>query len=1236
MYIKSCFYSFGAMAVILLASCNDTFNTGTPPPSIAHATVVVQQLTFSKPTKIAWADVKAEPARPTVTKLAWDKLPEQVEDTTSYKSFKYPVQEAKFDYSGLPGKTLDIDKLSSQPLKFKTYLLPQPKLIKGVRPEMRGGNLFLLRVGSDQTGTAVAITRLLRDRDGFLWISCNQGLYRFDGEDLWLIYSYQEEQEDYGMIQDGEGNFWLPDPRGPLMILEPKAGILKKALPNTGANGLQHLMYDDRQRVWATTQSDEVRIIDIKSQTVKILDNKHGLSTASRTAGIAKDRSGKIWISTGGGGIDIVDVTNKEIKYLDQANGLQSNRVNNIAFDHKGRLWVGLFGGWVQVIDNEKKCIQTIGEAQSADRSGFVTSLSEDNKGHIWIGTTKSGAVAIDIEKHLVMHLNKAAGIASNFIADIMHDNGGRILLATDSGLNMVVSETALLEYSGHNPVTNLMEDQHGLIWQGTLHGIDILDRRKHTTRHLGVKEGLASDTVYFIEEKNNAIFISTAASMEIVDTVKKTITHFESNYSNILFDKAGRIYFLDHDESGINIYDPKDQTIKHFGRAVLQFNAFIYFLSLDAQDRIWISGGRGDVAVIDPDAGTIRYVSNIQHEKKDTWVHFLIDNRGNLWMGTANGIYIADTKDQKLVYFSTAQGLITNKVTSMVLHGSSVYAGTDLGITIITPPVGNITESDKWQAVSYSHIKQSSNSYNADLVTRDGAYWSGDFGTSALALNRSDSSKSIPFVKGISVFDHPLYFFDEKRFNPSSADTLWQAGGEASLPADATPVNTSYAFRSGFRWDTVAGLGNMPANLEIPYNQNFLHFQYSNLYLAPHDTTRYRYILNGFDKDWSGPTSDTTTVNYMNLPPGNYSFEVISTNANNTWSAPASFSFTINPPWWKTWWAYFIYAAIIVGAIRGFVHYRSLQLIKEKRELEDKVHLATEEIVQQNEEIAAQRDSLESQRNDLEKALAELKATQTQLIQSEKMASLGELTAGIAHEIQNPLNFVINFSEISAELIGELKEEIAKGEIEEATAIATDVEQNLEKIRHHGKRADSIVKGMLEHSRTSTGRKGPTDINKLADEYFRLAYHGLKAKDKGINAELITNFDEKLPLVNVIPQDMGRVLLNLFNNAFYAVNQKKKTAGTDYKPEVTVTTLSERNNIIIKVKDNGIGISDSIKEKIMQPFFTTKPTGEGTGLGLSLSYDIVVKGHGGSIKVETKEGEYTEFIVRFPIGILT
>jgi two-component system NtrC family sensor kinase len=262
-----------------------------------------------------------------------------------------------------------------------------------------------------------------------------------------------------------------------------------------------------------------------------------------------------------------------------------------------------------------------------------------------------------------------------------------------------------------------------------------------------------------------------------------------------------------------------------------------------------------------------------------------------------------------------------------------------------------------------------------------------------------------------------------------------------------------------------------------------------------------------------------------------------------------------------------------------------------------------------------------------------ELRATQAQLIQSEKMASLGELTAGIAHEIQNPLNFVNNFSEVSKELLGELKEELDKGDIEEAKIISDDVILNLEKISHHGKRADAIVKGMLEHSRASTGQKEPTDINTLADEYLRLAYHGLRAKDNNFNAEIITNFDGNLPKVNVIPQDIGRVLLNLFNNAFYAVNQKQKKVGEEYKPEVAVTTTIENGQVIIKIKDNGTGIPDAIKDKIMQPFFTTKPTGEGTGLGLSLTYDIVVKGHGGSIQVDSKEGEWSEFVISLPLN---
>jgi signal transduction histidine kinase len=284
------------------------------------------------------------------------------------------------------------------------------------------------------------------------------------------------------------------------------------------------------------------------------------------------------------------------------------------------------------------------------------------------------------------------------------------------------------------------------------------------------------------------------------------------------------------------------------------------------------------------------------------------------------------------------------------------------------------------------------------------------------------------------------------------------------------------------------------------------------------------------------------------------------------------------------------------------------------------------------NRVLRERNEQIETQHKALEKTLADLKNTQNQLIQSEKMASLGELTAGIAHEIQNPLNFVNNFSEVNAELIDELELEIDKGNYIGVKTIAKDIRENEQKINMHGKRADFVVKGMLQHSRPNTGEKRITNINVLADEFLKLSYHGLRAKDKNFNAHLVTNFDPDLPKIHVAPQDLGRVMVNFFSNAFFAVAEKKKLLGEGFEPEVIVTTKNLGDKIAFTVRDNGNGVSPKILDKIFQPFFTTKPTGQGTGLGLSLSYDIV-KAHGGEIQLETEEGKFTEFIVILPLN---
>jgi len=288
---------------------------------------------------------------------------------------------------------------------------------------------------------------------------------------------------------------------------------------------------------------------------------------------------------------------------------------------------------------------------------------------------------------------------------------------------------------------------------------------------------------------------------------------------------------------------------------------------------------------------------------------------------------------------------------------------------------------------------------------------------------------------------------------------------------------------------------------------------------------------------------------------------------------------------------------------------------------------------------LQEQKKETDQQKIKAESSLEELKKAQTHLVQREKMASLGELTAGIAHEIQNPLNFVNNFSEVNAQLLQEMKQEINKGNYDEAKTMADDVIENEQKINHHGKRAEAIVKGMLLHSRTSSGQKELTDINALAEEYLHLAYHGLRAKDKSFNAKFETDFDVNIGRINVVPQEIGRVILNLINNAFYAVTEKKKQSPDGYDPTVTVSTTKINDKVEIKVKDNGNGIPQKVFDKIFQPFFTTKPAGQGTGLGLSLSYDIV-KAHGGELKVETppagragKENEHTIFIVSLPVS---
>ncbi|MFZ1611040.1 MAG: ATP-binding protein, partial [Chitinophagales bacterium] len=589
-----------------------------------------------------------------------------------------------------------------------------------------------------------------------------------------------------------------------------------------------------------------------------------------------------------------------------------------------------------------------------------------------------------------------------------------------------------------------------------------------------------------------------------------------------------------------------------------------------------------------------------------------LFDDEGILWIGTNNGgLNRFDIKtNQFKSYLDNDQGFYC--VISLLEDSKKrLWVGTYLsGLFLFDKNTGTFTKYSEQDGLLHNTVQ---------YLKEDNAgnIWCG---------SERGFSRLNPEDKSIVVFDNLSKHLAGARQNLIYVDSIGtfyinlSKGIMSFNPADikANMVPPSVVIESvryqpdgaDFGKDTIV-YTEVNQKIVLRYNENRINFQYVALHFVDAENNQYAYQLVGYDKDWiqAGTQRNAT---YTNLSPGTYTFKVKAANSDGVWNnTGTSITIKILPPWWKTWWAYVLYILIISASIRGYIHYRSKALRKKNLVLEEKVTHRTKQ---------------------LQESIENLKTTQSQLVQSEKMASLGELTAGIAHEIQNPLNFVNNFSEVNTELIDELKTELAIGNKQLAIELADDIKANEQKINHHGKRADAIVKGMLQHSRSSTGRKELSDINALCDEYLRLSYHGLRAKDKTFNATMKTDFDNSIGEINIISQDIGRVILNLLTNAFYAVSEKKKQLGDGYEPTVSINTREVNKHIEIHVSDNGNGIPQKVLDKIFQPFFTTKPTGQGTGLGLSLSYDIITKGHGGELKVETKEGEGSVFIILLPV----
>jgi len=1173
---------------------------------------VSQSLLLSAPRKINPVTLKTGGIHPTIKKLDIDALP-HVPYASGFKPFASAPKEVHFDFNALPSSPFKLDKIPSKSLQFKTSLMSPPVMIKVAPPSLKSGTpLSVYDIGLQQGLRDNIVLSLLKDKNGLMWIGTSAGLYRYDGE---YMQSYPVRGAN-GLIEDNDGRIWVTQGRG-IGMIDIKSGqvSLSNAIRFPRPD-LPRMTVDAKGNIWISqTGSKGADVIDPHTQTFKHLDTSTGLS-GSNTLGTFEDNQKNIWL-TSDYGADIINPKKGTISHLQKINGLETDTLSAITGDKKGTVWIA-FNGGLTAVNIEKGSIINYGNLQGLDNDDTHRILLDD-KGMVWVAAT-SGLTLLDPAKGIAKSLSVNEGIPPDFIFDLVQDDQQRIWIANpNTGLNVIDQYAKVVYPVGKKVITTLFEDAASNIWVGTTNeGIFILNEDKKTATALNKQNGFSDNFVEAFAEENGKLWVSSFGGLDIIDEAHKTMEHTgrkeglltDSIYA-VIRDTHNNIW-LTGPSAGVEIIDSARNTIKRLDKANGLSDNTILDVKEDNDGRIWLAHQFTGVDVVDPKTWTIRNLNNAAGLKDTCFRNLMVDKYGRMWIGTNKGIYVADMKSGTLTSISTIEGLSDNTISSMVEYNNDVIVATYNSGNIITPALpGN--RNGKWtvsRLAKSEGLGDANASWDVNIVTKKGQYLWGDLGITVINGIRKQQDSSATYITGLSIMSQPINFANRISFNEK--DTLWTA--DSFYVKGQRPPNTGYEEEGKLQWDSVSGPYNIPVNLQIPYNQNYIQFQFAQVNLGRQDSVLYSYILEGIDKKWSPVSDKTFTDNYLNLSSGAYTFKVRSRGLDGKWSAPALFQFTILPPWYKTWWAYLIFALIILGLLRAYIVFRSRRLKNENRVLEEKVTLRTKE---------------------LQKSLEDLKATQTQLIQSEKMASLGELTAGIAHEIQNPLNFVNNFSEVNKEMLEELKAERLKPESERdekiQDEIIDDVIENSGKINHHGKRADAIVKSMLQHSRNSSRQKELTDVNALADEYLRLSYHGLRAKDKSFNATMKTDFDESMSKINIIPQDIGRVILNLFNNAFYAVTEKKKLNIPGYEPTVFVSTNKIDGHISIHVKDNGKGIPQSIVDKIFQPFFTTKPTGEGTGLGLSLSYDII-RAHGGELKVQSKENEGSEFVVQLPI----
>ena len=1081
------------------------------------------------------------------------------------------------------------------------------------------------------------INSIVQDKYGFIWLSdqSNRCIIRYDGNRMTRYQNDPRNPNSLGgfypecLFPDSSGNIWIGFYGMGLDKFDPVTRQFTHYRHNKNDPGslsndtVNALLVDHLGNTWVGTFGG-LDLLNEKTGTFTHYrykaDDPSSLSSNIVRA-IYEDRAGEIWVGTGfafnplsnEGGLNRFNrSTGKFTRYLhDPANphSLINNKVRAIFEDSYGNFWVGTAGDGLHTMDRKTGLFTRHGYNPSRQDQlsrtptmgdyDHITFITEDTDRTIWIGTLMNGIIRYDPISKKINHYgsrddhSRIFKDSSSWWAHASPDGNIWLSDQDDNLFRIDINNTVIPHFGGEarDRTLSVFEENDSIRWYGTLGGLIRENTKNKTKRRIKNEPGNPNSlddsiAISVIKSRRGDFWIGTSKGLNQFDPKTNHFTRYFDKNNNYP-DNAVVCVWEDPDS---NIWAARWSNDTHGGglQKLNPATGKITTYKNDPADASSISSNL--VSVILEDQGSDLWLGtfangglNRMNRHTGRFTQYLQglsinslyrDAAGVIWIGTLGGLFRYDRKLDSVINISEENAGI-NIVQIASITGDkedNLWIATYTGIYMLNKKRDQVTRfgKDNGLGEAYNTFNQ-----NAAKTMRDGQLIFGNgngyFAFYPEKLTRAVSKAHLYFTG---------FWLDNKELMPGKTKLL-----KNSLH------NTK--------------------EIRLAHDQNVFSFSATYIDFRNAGENKIYYQLEGFDQGWH-TTGSEERIQYFKIPPGEYNFRIKAADTGTGGWMEKSIAIIISPPWWNSWWAYCIYGALFFVAAFSLHRYQRGRVILAERERTRVKELA--------------------QAKEIEKAYNELKITQGQLIQSEKMASLGELTAGIAHEIQNPLNFVNNFAEVNAELIDELRQEADKGNIEGVRSLATDIQENEKKISHHGKRADAIVKSMLQHSQSAAGEKQPTDINALADEYLRLAFHGLRAKDSSFNASMKTDYDKSVGRIPVIPQDIGRVLLNLFNNAFYVVNEKKKILDGAYEPGISVSTRRTGTKVEISVKDNGSGIPQKLKDKIFQPFFTTKPTGQGTGLGLSLSYDIV-KAHGGEIKVDSREGEGSDFIIQLPVS---